>query len=63
MDAIYLDYNATTPIRGEVLDVMHRVDKECFGNPSSIHLPGRASKACIEEAREIIGVCVNWSDP
>jgi cysteine desulfurase len=46
-----MDYNATTPVREEVVDVMVRVTRECYGNPSSIHLPGRMSKACIEDAR------------
>ncbi len=51
MDTIYMDYNATTPIRDEVFDMMLRVSRECFGNPSSAHLPGRMSKACLEDAR------------
>jgi len=46
-----MDYNATTPIRAEVLDVVNRVLHRCFGNPSSVHLPGRESKACLEDAR------------
>jgi cysteine desulfurase len=51
LDTIYMDYNATTPIRDEVLDVMVKVARTCYGNPSSVHLPGRMSKACLEEAR------------
>lgn len=51
LQTIYMDYNATTPIRDEVLDLMVKVARECYGNPSSVHLPGRMSKACLEDAR------------
>jgi len=34
---IYLDHNATTPIRKEVLDEMLPFLREHFGNPSSGH--------------------------
>lgn len=46
-----MDYNATTPVREEVLEVMLRVSRECYGNPSSAHLPGRMSKSCLEDSR------------
>lgn len=46
-----MDYNATTPIRREVQELMERVCRECYGNPSSVHILGRMSKACIEDAR------------
>jgi cysteine desulfurase len=51
LETIYMDYNASTPIRDEVRELMNRVARECFGNPSSVHLPGRMSKACLDEAR------------
>jgi cysteine desulfurase len=51
METIYMDYNATTPVREEVLALMDRVTRECYGNPSSVHLPGRMAKACLEDAR------------
>jgi cysteine desulfurase len=52
--AVYLDNNATTPIRHEVLEAMLPYLKESFGNPSSAHRFGRPVKAKIGEAREII---------
>jgi cysteine desulfurase len=43
MDRIYLDWNATAPIRAEVLARM--VDAlATTGNPSSVHAQGRARR-------------------
>ncbi len=53
-----MDYNATTPIREEVLDVMAKVARECYGNPSSAHVLGRISKACIEDARRKVAASI-----
>ena len=50
MARIYLDHNATTPLRGEARDAMIAA-MDSFGNPSSVHAEGRASKAIIEKAR------------
>ncbi|MGH0029530.1 MAG: cysteine desulfurase family protein [Myxococcota bacterium] len=48
---IYLDHNATTPVRDEVADAMDRATRECFGNPSSVHAEGAAARAAVERAR------------
>ncbi len=48
---IYMDYNATTPTRVEVLEFANRIAAKCYGNPSSAHLPGRSSRELLEEAR------------
>jgi cysteine desulfurase len=48
---VYLDHNATTPLRGEVVAAMARTLAETFGNPSSIHAEGAAARAAIERAR------------
>ncbi|MHB8280182.1 MAG: cysteine desulfurase family protein [Candidatus Humimicrobiaceae bacterium] len=48
---IYLDYNATTPIDLEVIDVMTPFLKEHFGNPSSSHYFGQKAKEAVEKAR------------
>lgn len=47
---IYLDYNATTPIRPEVRDVMIG-SMDLFANASSMHEEGRRAREGIEEAR------------
>jgi cysteine desulfurase len=51
MDAIYLDYNSTTPIDAEVLDAMLPFLRDGFGNPSSAHDLGRKAHDAIETAR------------
>jgi len=47
---IYLDYNATVPLKEEVAEIMAEVAKLPY-NPSSIHSFGREAKKLIEEAR------------
>ncbi len=55
---IYLDYNATAPLRpGVRVRVAEALDR--FGNPSSIHRAGRAARALIEDARERVAATVN----
>jgi cysteine desulfurase len=48
---IYLDHNATTPLREEVVEAMARVLRDCWGNPSSVHAEGSAARAELERAR------------
>lgn len=54
MDRIYLDHNATTPVRPEVRDRMSPFFGELFGNPSSAHSFGQEVKVQFEEARQRI---------
>ena len=54
MDRIYLDHNATTPVRPEVRDRMLPFFGELFGNPSSAHSFGQEVKVHLEEARQRI---------
>ena len=49
---IYLDHAATTPLRPEALDAMLPFLGAQFGNPSSPHAWGRASRAALDEAHE-----------
>lgn len=48
---IYLDYNATTPLDPQVAAAMTDVMTRCYGNPSSNHAAGRASRQAIDSAR------------
>ena len=45
---IYLDHNATTPVRAEVADAMSAVLREEFGNPSSVYAEGASARSKIE---------------
>ena len=55
---VYLDYNASAPLRPEVVEAMLHV-LTASGNGSSVHREGRAARAAIEEARgkvaELVG--------
>ncbi|MEE2703351.1 MAG: aminotransferase class V-fold PLP-dependent enzyme, partial [Myxococcota bacterium] len=51
MEAIYLDHNATTPLRPEALEAMREVLEEVFGNPSSAHWAGTRARSAVEAAR------------
>jgi cysteine desulfurase len=50
---VYLDHNATTPLRAEARDAMVGA-MGILGNPSSVHQEGRAAKAALEKARQEI---------
>jgi len=54
---VYLDYNATAPIRPEaeaaMLAALH-----IGGNPSSVHGPGRAARAAVEQARSDVAALI-----
>jgi cysteine desulfurase len=47
---VYLDWNATTPLRPEARAAMGTA-MDLVGNPSSVHAEGRAAKALMERAR------------
>ncbi len=47
---LYLDWNATTPLRPEARAAMIAA-MDVLGNPSSVHAEGRAAKALLERAR------------
>ena len=50
MSRVYLDWNATTPLRPQAKAAMIAA-MELVGNPSSVHAEGRAAKALMERAR------------
>ena len=59
---IYLDHNATTPLHPDVLDVMTKVLREDFGNPSSVHHFGQKAKSVIDQARSAVAALLG-GDP
>lgn len=50
MSRVYLDWNATAPLRPEARAAMLAA-MEAVGNPSSVHAEGRAARAIVERAR------------
>ena len=56
-DRIYLDWNATTPLRREAREAMTAA-MDLSGNPSSIHAEGRQSRKLVEDARVVIAGAV-----
>ncbi len=59
-NGIYLDYNATAPVKPAVIervaDVMATV-----GNPSSVHGSGRDARRLVDQARQQVAALVNAS--
>jgi cysteine desulfurase len=55
---IYLDHNATTPLHPEARRAMVRALDELWGNPSSVHAPGRQARAAIEDARQEVAALI-----
>ncbi|MFO1111299.1 MAG: cysteine desulfurase family protein [Bradyrhizobium sp.] len=54
---VYLDWNATTPLRSEAKAAMAHA-WEVGGNPSSVHAEGRAARRLVEEARAAVASAV-----
>jgi len=51
---VYVDYNATTPLKDEVKAAMI-ADLDIYGNASSMHASGRLARSRVEEARAAVG--------
>ncbi len=59
---IYLDHAATTPVHPEVLEQMYQLEKDLYGNPSSIHAAGRESKFYLDDARSYLASTINANE-
>lgn len=55
---VYLDHNASTPLDERVAEAMLACQRATPANPSSLHRPGRAARACIDRAREQVAALV-----
>ena len=62
MSAIYLDYNATAPVKPAVADAVAET-MMLAGNPSSVHGFGREVRKRIEDARERIAALLGCAPP
>src|SRR5258708_23620431 len=57
-DRVYLDWNATTPLRPEARAAMAAA-WDISGNPSSVHAEGRKARRLVEDARAAIATAVS----
>lgn len=55
---VYFDYNATTPLAPEVADAVDRIQRDVFGNASSVHHFGQQAKAAIDDARGAVAALI-----
>jgi len=55
---IYLDHNASTPVRPEVREAMASALADLHANPSSMHREGQRARAAVERAREQVAALV-----
>jgi len=62
MERLYLDHNATTPLRAEALDAMREVLGSGATNPSSVHASGREARARIDGARERVAAALGVAE-
>lgn len=63
MRKVYLDNNATTRMREEVLEAMLPYYKDIYGNASSIHGFGREARHAIDEARQSVANLLGAASP
>jgi len=56
-DRVYLDWNATTPLRREAREAMAAA-WDLPGNPSSVHAEGRQARRLVEDARSAVAAAV-----
>ncbi len=56
-ERVYLDWNATTPLRPEAKAAMAQA-WELAGNPSSVHAEGRQARRLVEDARAAVAAAV-----
>lgn len=60
--SVYMDYNATTPLRPEVRNRMVEA-MDLYANASSMHEMGRRARAEIERARAAVAALIGTNDP
>lgn len=61
--AVYLDYNATTPPDVRVLGIYENACRNIWGNPSSLHGVGQTSFDLLEKYRSTIGDSLSLDSP
>lgn len=61
MEKIYFDYNASTPLAPEVVEVMKPLLTDFYGNPSALHWAGVPVKDQLHTARRQVAQLLNCS--
>ena len=61
MPGIYLDHNATTPLRPQALEAMLPILRDQYGNPSSVHWAGASARDAIAGARSEVAALIGVS--
>jgi cysteine desulfurase len=61
-ERVYLDNAATTPLDPGVAEAIRPWVEGEFGNPSSLHAPGRLAREAVEHARQQVAALLN-ADP
>lgn len=63
MARIYMDNNATTPVRPEVADAVAGAMRSCYGNPSTLYCIGQDAHTTLERARQMMADIIGAADP
>ncbi len=58
MVRVYLDHNATTPLRAEARAELEKQLDALGANPSSVHRSGRAARAVLDDSRERVAAAL-----
>jgi cysteine desulfurase len=61
MQKIYFDYNASTPLAPEVVEVMQPLLNDYYGNPSALHWAGKPVKEILHSARKQVSDLIGCS--
>lgn len=56
---VYLDYAATVPLLPEVIEAMHKAEKNLYANASALHTPGHLAMNEIERTRSLLAELIN----
>ena len=59
---LYFDIAATTPLNHEVADHIHEINKNIFGNASSVHQIGQKAHNLVERSRKKIASILNCKE-
>jgi cysteine desulfurase len=60
---IYLDHSATTPPRPEVIELVQKILRNHWGNPSSLHSWGQTAATILETARAQVASLIKAREP